>query len=193
MPALIYGLFAAMLYSIVSIIPFIAIQTFHFTPQIFGFLFFLTYFGYLFGSITASSISHKFSPYQAILTGIIIAIISESVLVVTTILNIADAWLLFTCIFFILFSLPFVFVNASVLGLANHENKSSASSVLNFINVAIACVAVFICGLVKDNFLVNLSLVLLVITLLAAVLLTIVFISRIKLVSLKPIKVVVRD
>ena len=193
LPALIYGLFAAMLYSILAILPFIVIQTFHYPPELFGVLLFLSYLGYLSGSLTVTSISHKFTPHQAMLTGIIIAIICEIVLFISAVLNIVNGWLLFTCIFFILFSLPFIFVNASVLGLSNHKNKSTASSVLNFINVTIACIAVFICGFVKENFLISLSLVLLVMSLLALVLLTVCFVSKIKFVSLNPIKIVVRD
>jgi MFS family permease len=192
-PALIYGLFAALLYSIVSILPFIAIQSFHFTSQTFGILFFLTYFGYLLGSMTASSVSHKLNHHQGMFVGIIIAVIAETTLISLTIYNMANAWILFTCIFFILFSLPFIFVNASVLGVSHHKNKSTASSALNFINIGTACVTVFICGMIKNNYLENLGYILIALTLIAMFLLIIISLDKISIRLVKRVRVAVRD
>ena len=183
LPALIYGLFVAILYSIISILPFVVIQTLHYSPQVFGILFCLSYIGYLLGSITLSYFSHKLNYFQGIYVGIFIAAIAEVTLVVLTMLNLVNVYIIFICIFFILFSMPLIFVNASLLGVSKHKNKSTASSVLNFINVGTACIAVFICGFVKENFLLNLSFILLILSIIAFVLLTFVFVKRVYTIS----------
>jgi MFS family permease len=167
LPGIVYGSFTGILYTIVAMLPFIVIEKMNFTPQAFGTLFCITYLGYLLGSITVPSLSQKLSSYQSILLGITLSIASETILIIFYNTNLICPFVLFFCIFLILFSLPFVFINASVLGLSNHPNKSTASSIFNFINVGIAFLTVFCCGMIRENLLKNMDYFLITLTLMA--------------------------
>jgi MFS transporter, DHA1 family, multidrug resistance protein len=152
--ALIYGSFTAMLYGIIAILPFIAIQHLKMSPEFFGFIFFLTYLGYLAGSFIATIISHKLKTKDAILIGILIALLANVILIGFIVTGDITIISLFSCIFLLFMSLPFAFINASILGITSHHtDKSNASSSMNFISTFMAFIAVIVAGSIHSNFL----------------------------------------
>ncbi|MCP4177812.1 MAG: multidrug effflux MFS transporter [bacterium] len=151
--SLIYGLFCAVLYGIIAILPFIAISQLKLSPELFGLLFFLSYLGYLAGSFIATAISHKLKTKDTLLVGIAIALLVNIMLIGLIITSHITVASLFICIFLIFISLPFIFINASVLGITSHSDKSNASSVMNFTSTFMAFLSVTVVGSIHSDFL----------------------------------------
>ena len=166
-PAFIYGCFAAILYAIVAIAPFIAIQNMKLSATSFGILFCITYSGYLLGSCTNTALAHRITPHKAIIFGIFTAFTGEAMMLILNFTDKLNPATFFSCIFIMMFSMPFVFVNASVISISGHHHKSNASSVLNTINITTACLVIFICGHIRNHYYVSLIEILIALTLTA--------------------------
>ncbi|HJO96104.1 MAG TPA: MFS transporter [Victivallales bacterium] len=151
--ALIYGSFTAILYGVIAILPFIAIEQFKMSPELFGFIFFLSYLGYLIGSYIATAVSHRLKTKDSILVGIAIALVVNIILIGLIITGHITVTLLFISIFMLFISLPFVFINASILGIVSHTDKSNASSTMNFTSTFMAFLTVTVIGSIHSDFL----------------------------------------
>ena len=147
----VYGLKAALLYGVVALLPFIAIHSLRMAPSTFGTVFFLSYLGYMLGTFGANRFVLKLSPIKSVFIGICIALAGGLILMSFALLNMITIFTLFVSVAIIMFGFPFVFINASILGITSHtRDKASASSILNFISIGLAFLTVTVLGSIKD-------------------------------------------
>ena len=150
--ATIYGLKTASLYTVVTLIPFIAIHNLKMTPSTFGTAFFTSYLGYILGTLLATKFVAKFNAIKSVLIGICASITGGIILMCFALLNIINVYTVFASIAIIMSGFPFVFINASMLGIKAHKNdKANASSIFNFISIFLAFLAVTVLGTIKHD------------------------------------------
>ncbi len=89
-----------------------------------------------------------FTAKTAILSGIMTAILGALALLFLFMQSHISAWDLFLPVAFVQMCNTLVFPNASALATQNSEDKSTASAVMNFLNLSTAVIFVFIGGIV---------------------------------------------
>jgi MFS family permease len=147
--ALIYGAMIAVLYILASLLPFIARNKFDISVLQYGIVYFLSYIGYMLGNVAVSISSNWITKQISLFIGVIISLLSSLAIGYIFYIQMFNEVLLFALIACVLFGIPFIFVNASVLSLGSHNDKGNASSVLNLISMSFACAALFILPLIN--------------------------------------------
>jgi MFS family permease len=147
--AFIYGVMIAVLYILASLLPFIARNEFNISALQYGIIYFLSYIGYMLGNIVVSILSNWITKQISLIIGIVISLLSSIAIGLLFYINLFNEVVLFSLISCILFGIPFIFVNASVLSLGSHNDKGNASSALNLISMGFACITLFVLSFIK--------------------------------------------
>ena len=178
---LIYGSVLAILYGLIALLPFIAMQNLRMTSSTFGLIFFLSYLGYFFGTTLANCLSTRINSLSSVVVGLIIIFLGGGFLLIFSIFNMITTIILFSLVAIVMFGLPFVFINASILGISCHaHDKANASSVLTFIGIFMAFLTVTVLGYIHFNYNYTLALSIIILSALAILLYFKIYRKRIK-------------
>ena len=147
--AFIYGIMIAVLYVLASLLPFIARNKFNISVLQYGVIYFLSYIGYMLGNIAVSILSNWITKQVLLIIGVVISLRASIVIGLLFYIALFNEIVLFLLISCILFGIPFIFVNSSVLSLGAHSDKGNASSALNLISMSFACITLFALSLIN--------------------------------------------
>lgn len=148
------GLGTAFVFIFAAEAPFIAIQTLGISPGTFGLLNFLPYIAFLFGSLLSGYLSHRIHILSTITFGLTLVTISALFMLLTFLMGWVNLWTLFFPIglAYIGMICEFSMVSATITSQAT--NKSNASAVMSFLNMAMPTLGVLILGLTSHSILV---------------------------------------
>lgn len=150
--SIMYGFKTAALYAIVTLIPFIAIHTLKMTPAIFGTVFFSSYSGYILGTLIANRLVTRINAAKSVLIGMCFSTFGGFLMLGFSLLHQISVYSMFASIAIIMLGFPFVFINASMMGIKAHDkDRANASSVFNFISIFMAFLTVTILGTIKHD------------------------------------------
>lgn len=135
--SLILGVSGGVVYIFAAEAPFIALDQLHISPDLFGLLNLIPFFGLFVGGFFSSHISSKLLPKALILTGSLIYFISSIAMLVSFEVGYINASSLFIFPLAIFFSFPMIFSSSSLLGISISPHKSYASSLINFLQIMI--------------------------------------------------------
>jgi len=146
-----YGIFAAIFYSTIGLLPYIGIEDLALTAETFGFLFLLSYLGYFKGTVISKLTTRTMSAKTSMLFGIIISLIGACIFLFCSLVGFTNSIIVFVCVYIVFTGLPFVFINSSALAISSHNDKANASSIFNFIFSLFALVSVLTLQFLKTN------------------------------------------
>ncbi len=148
---ILMGSGTAFVYVFASLAPFIAMNLMHLQPATYGSWNLLPPVGIILGSQLAARASKLLSPLKAIYLGLTIAIIGIAIMFIAFLYGQALAKFLFFPLVIIYVGISFIFGNASSVAMQSTEDKSTASAVMNFINMGIATICVLLLGFVSST------------------------------------------
>lgn len=143
---LVIGGATCCLYVFSTLAPFIAIQKLQMPAIDYGFASLMPAFGLLMGSLLSASLIKYFSLRRIIYSGIFIALLGGSSMLLLTHLKISAVYSIFIPAMFTYIGLSFVFANTSGIAMQSAGDKANASAVMNFINIGFAMVVMLIVG-----------------------------------------------
>lgn len=129
-------------YIFAAFAPFLAIQLSGMSSSEYGFYSLIPPMGLLTGSIVSAQLTKFWDLKLLMRLGIIIIAIGVSIMLVAMLNHVAIIFSLFIPMAMIFFGLCFILSNASTLAMSQVSNKSHGSSVLNFLNMGLATIAV---------------------------------------------------
>ena len=141
--ALLIGCGTAFAYLFASLAPFIGIKLIGLSPDAYGLLYFIPSSGMIIGALLSLNLAGKANPFFLIRIGILIALLSATVMFFLFLFNIITPLSLFLPMPFIFIGLSFIFANASSLALTHAKNKSNASAMMHFINIGMSVLTLF--------------------------------------------------
>ena len=136
--SLILGISGGIIYIFAAEAPYIAINQLGTSPDLFGLLNLIPFFGLFVGGFFSSFISSKLSPKRLILLGTLIYFVSSLIMLASFQLNYVNVNTLFFIPLAIFFSFPLIYSSSSLLGISISPHKSYAASLINFIMLMIA-------------------------------------------------------
>ena len=149
---LFMGIGGACIYIFASLAPFICEKYLHLTASQYGIWNLLPSAGIILGSQLSAYFAEKFTPKKAIAIGLIITLVGSLIILLAFILQQWQPIFLFLPLVIVYTGISFIFANASTLAMQSEEDKSSASAVMNFINIGLSTLSVFlISSLSTDN------------------------------------------
>ena len=164
------GCATAFVYVFAALAPFIAIQRMHLNPSEYGLWNLLPPIGIISGSQLSAYLAKHMRSIRAIFWGLAIMLLGIILMLLTFAWQIQlPIWLFFPMII-IYIGMSFVFANASTLAMQTVKDKSSASAMMNFINMGIATLSVLLIGLISVQSILLLPLTYLVLILFAFIL-----------------------
>lgn len=129
-----------------ALAPFIAMHEMHLNPSEYGLWNLLPPLGIIIGSQLSAHFSKNLRVIHALWLGLIIMSLGVLMLIIAFIYNTLLALWLFLPLTVIYVGLSFVFANASSLAMKNIQDKSTASAMMNFVNMGIATLSVLSIG-----------------------------------------------
>lgn len=145
---LLMGCGSSVVYIFASKAPFIGIALIGLSPEEFGMFNLLPLIGMISGAFLATWAAGRYHFLSLILFGILASLLSTSLILVPFAMSTINQWTLFLPMIVIYIVEALVFSNASAFGLSTAKNKSNASAVLNFINLGLTVLAVFLSGII---------------------------------------------
>lgn len=145
------GCATAFVYIFAALAPFVAMEQMHLNPSEYGLWNLLPPIGILVGSQFSAYLSKKMSVMRAIILGIVITLFGIALMFIAFALQMLFAIWLFLPLTIIYVGMSFIFANASALAMQNAQDKSTASAIMNFINMGIATVCVLSIGLIPTH------------------------------------------
>lgn len=142
--ALLMGCGTSFVYLFASEAPFIGIGYIGLTPDIYGLLNFIPPVGMIIGSITSNFFAGNKEPLTLIRMGILISLAFSILMLILFLFNLVTSWSLFIPMPFLYIGLALIFSNSSSLAMTHAKNKSNASAVMNFVNMGVSVVTLFI-------------------------------------------------
>lgn len=144
--ALLMGCGTSFVYLFSSEAPFIGINTIGLTAAQYGLLNIIPPIGVIIGSTLAHIFAGKKEVALVILLGIFSALSAAIVMLLLFLFGIVNLWSLFMPMPFVLIGQAMVTSNVSAMALGHSQNKSYASGMLNFINMATSFVFLLLAG-----------------------------------------------
>ncbi len=142
--AMIMGGCTAGTYLFSGMAPFISMHFIGLTPKQYGLFNIIPSMGLLIGGLLSAKLAKVITAKTAIFMGILTALLGALCLLLLFGLSKLSAMDLFIPIAFVQMCNTLVFPNASTLASRNTQDKSSASAMMNFLNLSTAVVFVFI-------------------------------------------------
>ena len=141
---LLMGIGGACIYVFAALAPFICEKYLHLNPSQYGLWNLLPPVGIIIGSQSAAYFSERYSPKKAIAIGLSIALLGAAFMFINFMLQQWKPICLFLPLIIVYTGISFIFGNASTLAMQSDEDKSSASAVMNFVNMGLSTVSVFL-------------------------------------------------
>lgn len=148
--AFLVGLSTAAIYIFSTLSPYIAIQRMGLSPDAFGLWSLVPSLGLLTGAIVSRMLSKR-NAHINMLSGILIILVGALILSLCFINQVINVWSLFVPMFIINIGTNLTWSNASAKALSEATDKSNASAVMQFTNVGLATVAVFLVEVVPPT------------------------------------------
>ncbi|HJO94494.1 MAG TPA: MFS transporter [Victivallales bacterium] len=150
--SIIYGLFLAIIYLTIALLPFIGIRDLHLSPEKFGFFFLLSYLGYFIGTILTRFSTGRLNANASILLGMSITITGGFIFFISAFSLELNMSIIFSSIFISLIGIAFIFVNISSMAISSHRDKANGSAVFNFIYSLFALFSVVLPQFIDSKF-----------------------------------------
>ncbi len=135
--SLILGVSGGVVYIFAAEAPYIATNDLNISPNLYGLLNLIPFFGLFLGGFFSSHISNKLQPKTLILTGSLIYCGASLLMLIAFGLGLVNPSSLFLFPFVIFFSFPMIFSSSSMLGISLSSQKSYAASLINFLQILI--------------------------------------------------------
>lgn len=145
------GCATAFVYVFASLAPFIAMQQMHLNPSQYGLWNLLPPIGIISGSQLSAYLAKRLPAIRAISLGISIMVLGVVLMFIAFALHWLSPIWLFLPLMIIYIGMSFVFANASTLAMQTVQDKSSASAMMNFINMGIATLSVLLLGFISTQ------------------------------------------
>lgn len=142
--AFLAGIASSLLYLFTTLSPYLGIVSLGLSPEMFGYWALLPTLGFLCGAFISRTTSYKYHPRINIISGILIILVASLVLSFTFATGYMSVFTLFVPAVFLFLGSNLIWSNALSKGLMGAHDKANASSVMQFINMGTATVAVFI-------------------------------------------------
>ncbi|CAN5346570.1 MFS transporter [soil metagenome] len=149
--AAIMGSGTSIVYVFAAFAPFLTIQWMHMSPSEYGLWNLLPPIGTITGAQLSAFLVKKLRPINAILFGLVIMFAGTLLMLMAFALHALLAIWLFLPLAIIYFGMAFVYANASTLAMQSVQDKSSASAMMNFINMSIATLSVLLIGFISHQ------------------------------------------
>lgn len=159
--ALIIGLCSTVSYGYAAAAPMIAQHMLHLTPSEYGYWNLIALAGTLVSGLTAPRILHRFDANKIIMFAIAIIFIGAILLYLSVVFN-AGALVFFVICAALYYFSGLLFPSATLFASSAINDKASASSMMSFINMGSAMLAVIIMGYLPGNSALQFSLILIV-------------------------------
>lgn len=150
--ALIMGCTTSIIYAFATKSPFIGIEQMGLEPAQFGHYSLIPYMGMIVGSLISMKFSHQVAPLRMISIASIASFFCGLSMLLPFLWSIINIYSLFVSMIIILIPATIIFTNASAYAMSHVTNKSSASAVLNFINLGVASFAVLLVQLIYPKY-----------------------------------------
>jgi DHA1 family bicyclomycin/chloramphenicol resistance-like MFS transporter len=137
------GACTSFVYLFSTVAPFIAINRLKLEPNEYGFIGFIPYLGMILSVLITKALEGKKSMVFQVFYSSLIILLSSLVLCTFFISSNLDTVKLIAPTFFIFLGLSIVSSKCSTLALLTQENRASASSVMNFINITTSTLFLF--------------------------------------------------
>ena len=124
--------------------PLIGMVTIHLRPHEYGLFSLLPYFGMLTGSLASRKLTKWFGALGTIWLGFGVALVAALVMLISFMLGFVKIASLFLPMLVLFFTVPAIFANGAAIAFSYAKNKSNASAILNFVNIAFSFIGVFI-------------------------------------------------
>lgn len=147
-----FGLALSILYGTVALMPFLAVHRLDMSVSAFGTVFFVSYLGYLAGSLFCIGTAGRTSPQKSVLIGIGTVLVGAVGFGLQGIANELSVVGVFGCVFVMYVGFPIIFSNSSGLGISSHDDKGNGSGAYAFIYAMCACVSLVIAGAIHDDY-----------------------------------------
>ncbi len=157
--ALIIGLCSTVSYGYAAAAPIIAQHMLHLTPSEYGYWNLIALAGTLISGLTAPRILHRFDANKIILFAIAIIFIGAILLYLSVLLNTGALVFFLICAVLYYFS-GLLFPSATLFASSAINDKASASSMMSFMNMGSAMLAVIIMGYLPGDSALQFSLIL---------------------------------
>ncbi|MCD6045274.1 MAG: hypothetical protein K0R48_437, partial [Gammaproteobacteria bacterium] len=146
--SLIWGSTTGVIYTFSAIAPIISHDSLHIPPDVFGVYNLWVFMGLAIGNILAAKLAMYFSARKVMAAGIVVALSGALFLLLSTMSgNLTAAhFFLWTTLSFL--GMPAIFCNASALATAQCEDKATASSLMNSVDLCMAIIVLSVMGLV---------------------------------------------
>lgn len=144
----VMGLGTSVVYVFAAKSPFIGITLIGASPEVFGLFNLIPSAGLVAGSLIAARLASRYAPIQLLGVGVIACLAATLTMLIPFVLATPTIFSLFLPMIFIYAAESIIFANISSLGLASAKNKSNASAVINFINMGVAVISVFLAELI---------------------------------------------
>lgn len=146
---LLMGCSTCFIYIFFAIGPFIAMKWLGMTSAEYGIANIIPTLGLGMGCIGSAEFSKKNSNITGIKLGIILTLLANLLLMLTTLLHLIPIISLFLFMMFNFIGSAFIMSNASIVAMLNVSDKSYASAMMNFINLGLATIMVLSLGFFK--------------------------------------------
>lgn len=140
--SLLMGCSTCFIYIFFGLGPFIAMKWLGMTSTKYGIANIIPNVGLGLGCIASAEFSKRHSNIASIKLGIFITLLASSLLMLTLLLHITPIISLFFFMMLIFFGSAFIMSNASIVAMLHVLDKSNASAMMNFINLAVATIVV---------------------------------------------------
>lgn len=174
---LLMGASTCFIYVFAALAPFLAMKLSGMSSEQYGMANIIPSLGLLTGSLAGARLAKKYSLLTLITAGMSIASLGVFFMVLTMLSGWSAIFSLFLPAAVIYFGLCLVLANASTMAMSHIQDKAHGSAVMNFINMGMATVAVFIPGLFRLQVLVLPAIYFVLCSLMAGV---VIFLARIR-------------
>ena len=151
--AIMVAAFAGLIYVYTTNAPIITYHNFNFSPSQLGLINLIPFVGYLMGNILNSHVSKILTARQSILLGGIVLLILTILLWTAYTSQHLTPFVFLVLMTLVLFNVPFVWSNATILATATHPDGSNANAMLGFMNVSGAIIGVLFSSIFNHNLL----------------------------------------
>jgi DHA1 family bicyclomycin/chloramphenicol resistance-like MFS transporter len=149
--SIMWGSTTGIIYTFSAIAPLISHDNLHLSADLFGFYNLMVFAGLAIGNILSAKLAPLYSSRKVIASGTIVAMSGAFILLLLTINHALTAVYFFLATTWMFIGLPAVFSNASALATARADDKATASSLMNSVDLLIAISVVSLMGLVKNH------------------------------------------
>lgn len=149
--SIILGFTAAFIYVFSSESPFIGIDQMGLSPERFGYLNLIPSLGMVVGAFFSNNLAGKVDTSKTLSIGISVALGGSVAMLLLFLFNVLNWWTLFAPVALVYGGLSLLVSNTASIALSHAKDKSTASAVMNFINLGVCVIAVFLISAIPSD------------------------------------------